>query len=213
MRRSPRGCRRATSRCRPAAACRSPARRSVAQCRSRRRSTSPRARRRRRACGCSRCASRSRCGSSGSPQRSSTRTTSAPHRRTTSHMRSPNTPFAPTIAVSPGSRRFTKHASMPAEPVPEIGQRQRVVGTEHRPEARHGLVENREELGIHVTEQRTRQRGGGFGVRVRRAGPEEQAVGDRHAPEVRAAGANGYERQLPATSCVRRAATSASSAG
>ena len=66
-------------------------------------------------------------------------------------------------------------------------QRQRVVGAEHRAEARHRLVEDREELGIHVSEQRPRQRGGGFGVRVRRAGSEEQAVGDRHEPETRAA--------------------------
>ena len=39
----------------------------------------------------------------------------------TSHMRSPNTPLTPTITVSPGSTRLTKHASMPAEPVPLIG--------------------------------------------------------------------------------------------
>jgi len=49
------------------------------------------------------------------------RTTSAPQRRATSHIRSPNTPLAPTIAVSPGSSRLTKHVSMPAEPVPLIG--------------------------------------------------------------------------------------------
>ena len=55
------------------------------------------------------------------PTRSSTRTTSAPQRRATSHMRSPNTPLTPTITVSPGSTRLTKHASMPAEPVPQIG--------------------------------------------------------------------------------------------
>ena len=36
-------------------------------------------------------------------------------------MRSPNTPFTPTMAVSPGSSRLTKHASMPADPVPLIG--------------------------------------------------------------------------------------------
>ena len=77
---------------------------------------------------------------------------------------------------------------MPAEPVPLIGQRQRVVGAEHGAEARHRLVEHREELGVHVAEQRPRERGRRLGVRVRRAGPEEQAVSDRHAPEI-------YERR------------------
>ena len=67
------------------------------------------------------CASSSRCGSIARPHGSSTRTTSAPQRRATSHMRSPNTPFTPMIAVSPGSSRLTKHASIPAEPVPLIG--------------------------------------------------------------------------------------------
>ena len=75
----------------------------------------------RRASGCSRWASSRRCGSSGCPHSSSMRTTSAPQRRATSHMRSPNTPLAPTIAVSPASSRLTKHASMPADPVPLTG--------------------------------------------------------------------------------------------
>src|SRR5689334_23161414 len=66
-------------------------------------------------------ASSSACGSIGVPQSASTRTTSAPARRATSHMRSPNTPLTPTITVSPRSTRLTKHVSIPAEPVPEIG--------------------------------------------------------------------------------------------
>ena len=76
----------------------------------------------------------------GVPTRSSTRTTSAPQRRATSHMRSPNTPLAPTIAVSPGSSRLTKHASMPAEPVPLIGSVSAFVGAEDGAQARHRLV-------------------------------------------------------------------------
>ena len=132
-----------------------------------------------RACGCSRCASSRRCGSSGSPHSASTRTTSAPQRRATSHMRSPNTPLTPTIAVSPGSSRLTKHASMPAEPVPLIGSVSAFVGAEHGAQARHRLVEHREELGIEVPEHRAPERGDRLGVRVRRTGPEQQAIGDR----------------------------------
>ena len=37
-------------------------------------------------------------------------------------MRVPNTPFWQTTAVSPGSSRFTKVASMPALPVPLTGK-------------------------------------------------------------------------------------------
>ena len=96
--------------------------RRAARCRCARRSTSPRARpRAARASGCAPCASSSRCGSIARPHGASTRTTSAPQRRATSHMRSPNTPFTPTITVSPGSTRLTKQVSMPAEPVPLIG--------------------------------------------------------------------------------------------
>ena len=73
------------------------------------------------ASGCAARASSSRWGSTGVPQSASTRTISAPTRRATSHMRSPKTPLTPTITVSPGSTRFTKQASIPAEPVPEIG--------------------------------------------------------------------------------------------
>ena len=65
-------------------------------------------------------------GRAAAPTRSSTRTTSAPHRRATSHMRSPNTPLTPTITVSPGSSRLTKHASMPGRPGAADRQRQRV---------------------------------------------------------------------------------------
>src|SRR6266511_5519002 len=59
--------------------------------------------------------------SSGFPHSSSTRTTSAPQRIATSHLRLPKTPLTATTAMSPGSSRLTKHASMPAEPVPLIG--------------------------------------------------------------------------------------------
>ena len=40
----------------------------------------------------------------------------------TSFMRMPKTPLTPMITLSPGSRLFTKLASMPAEPVPLTGK-------------------------------------------------------------------------------------------
>src|SRR5439155_8071066 len=64
---------------------------------------------------------RSAAGSIGVPHSASTRTTSAPQRAATSVMRSPNTPLTPTTTTSPGRTTFTNAASMPAEPVPEIG--------------------------------------------------------------------------------------------
>ena len=75
-----------------------------------------------RAWGAAAWASSSRWGSIAVPHSASTRTTVAPARRATSHIRSPNTPLTPTITVSSGSTRLTKHASMPADPVPEIGK-------------------------------------------------------------------------------------------
>ena len=44
-----------------------------------------------------------------------------PQRSTTSAMRVPKTPLTPTTTSSPGSTRLTKHVSMPALPVPEMG--------------------------------------------------------------------------------------------
>ncbi len=61
-------------------------------------------------------------GASAAPHSLSTRVTRAPARAATSHMRSPNTPATPTTTPSPGSRRFTRHASMPAEPVALSGR-------------------------------------------------------------------------------------------
>ena len=89
--------------------------------RSRHRSTSPRARPRARA---RRDAARARrataAGRSRGPRLVDPHDL-APQRRATSHMRSPNTPLTPMMTVSPGSSRLTKHASMPADPVPLIG--------------------------------------------------------------------------------------------
>ena len=97
--------------------------RAAGRCRSRPRSTSRRARPRAAGHRVRRPGRRAAAaGRSRVPHSASTRTTSAPPRRATSHIRSPNTPLTPTIAVSPGSSRLTKHASMPAEPVPEIGR-------------------------------------------------------------------------------------------
>ena len=115
------------------------------------------------------------------PTAASTRTTSAPHRRATSHMRSPNTPLTPMIAVSPGSSRLTKHASMPAEPVPLIGSVSAFVGAEHGAQAVGDLVEHDEEVGIEVPEHRALERFHHLGIRIRRPGPEQQSIGMQHA--------------------------------
>ena len=60
-------------------------------------------------------------GGTISPISASTRGTRAPARSAIVEIRSPKTPFTATSAVSPGSSRFTRHASMPALPVPESG--------------------------------------------------------------------------------------------
>ena len=84
------------------------------------------------------------------------------------------------IAVSPGSSRLTKHASMPAEPVPLIGSVSAFVGAEHEPQAIGDLVEHREELGIEVPEHRALERFHHLGIRVRRPRPEQQPIGMNH---------------------------------
>ncbi len=60
-------------------------------------------------------------GSIALPHGASTSVTSAPQRRATSAMRPPKTPLRQISARSPGSRRFTKQVSIPAEPVADIG--------------------------------------------------------------------------------------------
>ena len=55
-------------------------------------------------------------------------------------------------------------------------QRERVLGAEHGAQPLHRLVHDREELGIHVPEQRATERGGGLGVRVRRSRAEQQTI-------------------------------------
>jgi hypothetical protein len=67
-------------------------------------------------------AERRASGSIALPQGASTRTTCAPRRSATSHIRSPKTPFTPITTGSPGCTKFTKEASMPAEPVPLSGR-------------------------------------------------------------------------------------------
>src|SRR5690554_1577859 len=67
-------------------------------------------------------ASSSFCGSTGLPHSSSTTMAVPPQRSTFSIMRPPNTPLRHTMTLSPGSTRFTKHASMPTEPGPDIGK-------------------------------------------------------------------------------------------
>ena len=58
----------------------------------------------------------------GSPQLSSTIIAMPPQRSTFSFMRPPKTPFWHTMTVSPGDTRFTKQASIPAEPGAEMGR-------------------------------------------------------------------------------------------
>ena len=154
----------------------------------------------RRASGCSRCASSRRCGSSGAPHSSSTRTTSAPQRRATSHMRSPNTPLTPTID---GVARL--------EQVDEARLHARRAGAAHRAASarcsvrktvrRRAIVSSMiaRNSGSMCPSIGRRERGDRLGVRVRRAGPEQQTVGDRHAPEPTSAAdlAGVRSRQLP----------------
>jgi hypothetical protein len=77
-------------------------------------------------------------------------------------------------------------------------QRELVLGTEHGAQARHRVVEDGEEFGIHVADQRPGERGNGLGVRVRRPGAEQESVGERHGrtlpsqlPSSLASGASG----------------------
>ena len=58
----------------------------------------------------------------GRPQGHSTTSTRAPRRVATSTMREQNTPLLTISTSSPRSTRLTKVASMPAEPVPEMGK-------------------------------------------------------------------------------------------
>ena len=60
-------------------------------------------------------------GSMVSPQGASTFTSVPPARSTMSLMRVPKTPLTPTTHRSPGSMRLTRHVSMPAEPVADMG--------------------------------------------------------------------------------------------
>ena len=73
------------------------------------------------ASGCALIAASSFSGSTGSPQRSMTMTAVAPQRSTFSFIRPPKTPFWQTMTLSPHSSRFTKAASIPADPGAESG--------------------------------------------------------------------------------------------
>ena len=110
----------------------------------------------------------------------STRTTSAPHRAATSHIRSPNSPLTPTTTTSPSATVLTKAASIPADPVPDTGSVRALAvrNTVRSPLA--GLVEQGEELGVEMAEERPGQRLHRLGVGVARAGAHEDAVADRH---------------------------------
>ncbi len=63
-----------------------------------------------------------RSTSTGCPHSWSTATTSAPQRAATSHIRWPKRPLTATTTTSPSWTVLTKAASIPAEPVAEIGR-------------------------------------------------------------------------------------------
>ena len=69
---------------------------------------------------------------------------------------------------------------MPAEPVPLIGSVSVVRGAERGAQPVADLVEHDEEVGIEVAEHGALERLHHLGVRVRRAGPEQQSFGVRH---------------------------------
>jgi hypothetical protein len=60
--------------------------------------------------------------STGFPHSNSRASTCAPRRPATSCIRRPKTPLVRTRTRSPGSTRLTKQASIPAEPVPDMGR-------------------------------------------------------------------------------------------
>ena len=85
------------------------------------------------------------------------------------------------ITVSPGSSRLTKHASIPAEPVPLIGNVS-VFAVWNTARNRSAISSSTtRKSGIQVAEDRTLERLHHLGIRVRRAGPEQQAIGMHHA--------------------------------
>ena len=104
-----------------------------------------------------------------------------PRRRTgpaTSHMRSPNTPLTPTTTTSPGSTTLTNAASMPAEPVPLIGN---VSGLSVRNTCRsrsHVSSSSATNSGSRWPSIGRAERLGDLGVGVAGAGTHEDAVGD-----------------------------------
>ena len=113
------------------------------------------------------------------------------------------------IAVSPGSSRLTKHASMPADPVPLIGSVSVFVGAEHGAQPVADLVEHDEEVGIEVPEHGALERFHHLGIRVRRAGPEQQPIGVRHEHGDYAIGPGAQRRERASKIGAMRAASSA----
>ena len=85
------------------------------------------------------------------------------------------------IAVSPGSSRLTKHASMPAEPVPLIGSVSALSVRKTEAQPVRDLVEHDEEVGVEVPEHGALERFHDLGIRVRRPGPEQQPISVEHA--------------------------------
>ena len=67
-------------------------------------------------------AASTRSTSTGWPHSCSTGTTSAPQRAATSHIRWPKSPLTATTTTSPGWTVLTNAASMPADPVAEMGR-------------------------------------------------------------------------------------------
>ena len=113
------------------------------------------------------------------PHSASTRTTSAPHRGDVAH------------ALAEHAVHADDHDVAGIDEVHEGGfharragaadrQRQFVLGAEHRAQAIAGLVEQREEVGVEMPEERTGERLGDLGIRVARSGTHEHAVAMGH---------------------------------
>ena len=102
-------------------------------------------------------------------------------------MRSPKTPATPITTASPGSTRFAKQASMPPLPVAESGSVMRFSVPKSRAQPRLHLVDQIEEGGVEVADERLRHGGEHVGVDVRGAGTEQQACrqGDHGRGEYR----------------------------
>src|SRR5438552_17181428 len=87
-----------------------------------------------------------------SPQGLSSRTTCAPYPLAISQMRSEKKPFTNTAHFSPGSAKFATAASMPALPVPEIGNVISFFCAEDLPQPILDLLDHLETVRIEIAD-------------------------------------------------------------